>query len=57
MNIKGHGNGEKAPGLKGPGILDYKAAHNLIRAHAKAYRVYHNEFYETQKGAVLYLCT
>ena len=55
MNLKGHGNGEKAPGLKGPGILDYKAAHNLIRAHAKAYRVYHNEFYETQKGAVFYL--
>ena len=51
---QGHGNGEKAPGFKGPGILDYKAAHNLIRAHAKAYRVYQNEFYETQKGEIFY---
>ena len=39
-----------APGMKGPGILEYKAAHNLIRAHAKAYRVYQNEFAESQQG-------
>ena len=36
--------------MKGPGILEYKAAHNLIRAHAKAYRVYQNEFAESQQG-------
>ena len=48
--IQGHGTGEKAPGMKGSGILEYKAAHNLIRAHAKAYRVYQNEFAVSQQG-------
>ena len=48
--LQGHGTGEMAPGIKGEGILDYRAAHNLIRAHAKAYRLYHREFYAQQKG-------
>ena len=30
----------------------YIVAHNLIRAHAKAYRVYHNEFAATQGGII-----
>ena len=30
----------------------YIVAHNLIRAHAKAYRVYHNEFAPTQEGII-----
>ena len=50
--IQGYGNGEKAPGMRAPGILPYKAAHNMIRAHAKAYRVYYAEFQEIQKGQV-----
>ena len=52
VSIQGHGKGDMAPGMKGPGILEYKVAHNLIRSHAKAYRVYQNEFVETQQGMV-----
>ena len=48
--IAGHSSGEMAPGMRGPGILEYKAAHNLIRSHAKAYRLYHSEFYQDQRG-------
>ena len=29
-----------APGIVGPGTTAYIAAHNQIRAHAKAYRAY-----------------
>ena len=52
VSIQGHSKGDMAPGMKGPGILEYKVAHNLIRSHAKAYRVYQNEFAETQQGIV-----
>ena len=37
-------------GIKAPGILDYVVAHNLIRAHAKAYRLYQREFAVSQEG-------
>ena len=50
QSVQGYGGNGKAPGMNGPGILEYKAAHNLIKAHAKAYRVYHNEFFESQGG-------
>ena len=48
--VLGHGSGVNAPGIKGPGILEYKVAHNLIRAHGKAYRLYQNEFFSNQQG-------
>ena len=48
----GYGDGTKAPGMKGSGILEYKAAHNLIRAHAAAYNLYHDEFFDSQQGAL-----
>jgi len=51
-SIQGYGTGTMAPGLEGVGTLTYIAAHNQIRAHARAYRLYHAEFYETQKGQV-----
>ena len=42
-----------APGLKGNGTYVYEVAHNLIRAHAKAYRLYYNEgFAQGQLGQV-----
>merc|ERR1712223_2381741 len=50
--IEGHSIGDMAPGMKGPGILEYKVAHNLIRSHAKVYRVYQNEFFASQGGKV-----
>lgn len=51
-SLQGHGSGTMAPGLKGTGDLVYIAAHNQIRAHARAYRLYKAEFAETQGGRV-----
>lgn len=42
--------GVNAPGLKGRGDRIYQVAHNLIKSHAKAYRVYEKEFKQKQKG-------
>ena len=36
--IQGYGSGAMAPGIEGLGTTAYQAAHNQIRAHAKAYR-------------------
>ena len=36
--MKGYGGGTMAPGIIGLGTTTYVAAHNQIRAHAKAYR-------------------
>ena len=52
MSINGYGNGVHAPGEVGMGDKVYIVGHNLIRAHAKAYRVYHNEFAATQGGII-----
>jgi len=51
-SLQGHGSGTMAPGLKGPGTLVYEAAHNQIRAHARAYRAYHQDFAEAQGGKI-----
>ena len=48
--VSGYGTGDFAPGIYGPGIYDYQAGHNLIRAHAKAYRLYHKKFQNAQNG-------
>lgn len=48
--MQGYGGKAKAPALNKSGILDYKCAHNLILAHASAYRVYQREFKEKQGG-------
>lgn len=51
VTVLGHGNGQDAPGLKdkdGP----YKAAHNLLKAHAEAYHLYQDKFKASQKGQV-----
>lgn len=39
-----------APGITGKGDRIYQVAHNLIKSHAKAYRVYEKEFKQKQKG-------
>ena len=41
-----------APGMQGIGTLVYIAAHNQIRAHARAYRAYHQDFATTQGGKI-----
>ncbi|XP_077136088.1 cytosolic beta-glucosidase-like [Ranitomeya variabilis] len=41
-----------APGKGEPGFGAYRSAHNMIKAHAKAWHAYNNVFKEKQKGLV-----
>ena len=52
----GHGNGEHAPGIKDPTDSMFKAAHTLLRAHAKAYHTYVDEFKAKQGGQQVTSC-
>ncbi|XP_046643173.1 cytosolic beta-glucosidase-like [Daphnia pulicaria] len=47
---QGYGSGINAPGKYGPGTYTYQSGHNLILAHARAYRLYESEFKPTQQG-------
>jgi len=51
-SLQGHGSGTMAPGIMGPGTSVYVAAHNQIRAHARAYRAYHADFAREQGGKI-----
>ncbi|XP_047121620.1 myrosinase 1-like [Schistocerca piceifrons] len=44
--------GYQAPSQNAPGIGNYLAAHTLIRAHGKVYRLYDQQFRATQNGRV-----
>ena len=46
----GYGIGMHAPGQADPGVVPYKCAHNVIRAHSKAYHMYNEEFRSSQNG-------
>lgn len=46
----GYGTAVFAPGVYKPATGPYVVNHNLIRAHAKAYRTYRKDFYARQKG-------
>lgn len=46
----GYGEGTMAPGTYSPGIGEYLCAHNLIKGHARVWRVYDDQFRDTQKG-------
>jgi len=48
----GYGTGYHAPGVQGLGTNTYIAAHNLILAHSKAYRLYQELFAAGQGGKV-----
>lgn len=50
--VGGYGAGDKAPFIAADGRGDYLCAHNAIRAHARAYRLYEKQFKATQKGQV-----
>ena len=52
-SIAGYGAGNFPPGSAGLGSLGtdvYQVTHNIIKAHARAYRVYHEEFAANQNG-------
>ncbi|XP_062288192.1 lactase/phlorizin hydrolase-like [Scomber scombrus] len=48
----GYGLGQIPPNVKNPGTAPYKVAHNLIKAHAKAYHTYDNKYRKSQGGLV-----
>ncbi|CAH0774806.1 unnamed protein product [Bemisia tabaci] len=50
--VSGYSEKRYAPFLDLYGIGDYLAGHTLLRAHAKAYRLYDNEFRAKQNGKV-----
>ncbi|KAJ8924301.1 hypothetical protein NQ315_007094 [Exocentrus adspersus] len=49
---EGYGNGVMAPGIKRDGELEYKCAHNLLKAHARAWHIYDEEFRAKQQGKI-----
>lgn len=54
--IGGYGSQHYAPYYNYHGVADYLAAHNLIRAHAKAYHIYDSEFRAKQSGIYHVTC-
>uniref|UniRef100_A0A3Q1I7E6 Uncharacterized protein n=1 Tax=Anabas testudineus TaxID=64144 RepID=A0A3Q1I7E6_ANATE len=50
--VQGYGTGMHAPGEKGGPSGSFIVAHNMIRAHAKAWHIYNTHFRSTQKGKV-----
>lgn len=48
----GYGSKLFAPALDDHGVSDYIAAHNVLRAHAKVYRLY-DRVYRPQQGGKL----
>ncbi|XP_061227072.1 lactase-like protein [Neopsephotus bourkii] len=52
VTVKGYDTGEHAPGLKLGGCGTYKAAHHLIKAHAKVWHSYNDTWRSKQQGMV-----
>lgn len=48
----GYGDGVFAPGIKEITENPYLCTHNILKAHARAYRIYEREFKDEQKGHV-----
>ncbi|XP_072173496.1 lactase/phlorizin hydrolase-like [Diadema setosum] len=48
----GYGIGVFAPGVYDPGYAPYRAAHTIIKAHAKAYHTYRDNYYPSYGGKV-----
>ncbi|XP_030613965.1 lactase-phlorizin hydrolase-like [Archocentrus centrarchus] len=48
----GYGLGNMPPNVKDPGYAPYRVAHNLIKAHAKAYHTYDDKYRKSQGGLI-----
>ncbi|KAL7983400.1 hypothetical protein Chor_000276 [Crotalus horridus] len=48
----GYSTGRLAPGVRGGLEVGYKVAHNLLKAHAKVWHLYNDNFRPAQKGQV-----
>lgn len=49
---QGYGSGQHAPGINAHGVGEYLCGHNVLKAHAVAYHLYRNTYYEQFKGQV-----
>ncbi|XP_050512611.1 myrosinase 1-like [Diabrotica virgifera virgifera] len=49
---QGYGSGLRAPAIKSHGIGEYLCTHNLLKAHAKAWHMYDDEYRQKQHGFV-----
>lgn len=50
--VDGYGTGSIAPGINASGVGEYLCAHHLLNAHAAAYRLYKEKYFEAQQGQV-----
>lgn len=50
--INGYATGQFAPGVVEPRVSPYMCGHHMLLAHAKTYRLYHDEFHHEQKGMI-----
>lgn len=50
--VLGHSYGAHAPGVKQPATAPYKCAHNVLKSHGRAYRLYERNYKASQKGLV-----
>ena len=48
----GYGLGQVPPNVKNPGDAPYRVAHNLLKAHAKAYHTYDDKYRKSQGGLI-----
>ncbi|XP_043470026.1 myrosinase 1-like [Leptopilina heterotoma] len=48
----GYGDSYFAPGMNLPGVANYICGHNMLKAHANVYHMYHEEFKEDQRGLI-----
>jgi hypothetical protein len=51
--VLGYGTGEHAPGWTDLGYNPYFCTHNVLKAHARAYRRYEQDYLATQNGQQL----
>eukprot|EP00057_Strongylocentrotus_purpuratus_P019814 XP_011674288.1 PREDICTED: lactase-like protein [Strongylocentrotus purpuratus] len=52
VTLLGYGTGEHAPGIKEIGTTVYTTSHNIIKAHAKAWHTYDDNWRPSQAGQI-----
>lgn len=50
--VQSYGSSNHAPGINAHGIGEYLCAHNVLKSHAVAYRLYKSKYYDQFKGQV-----
>lgn len=50
--VEGYGSGKHAPEMNQHGVAEYLCGHNVLKAHAVAYRLYKSTYYDRFKGQI-----